>query len=72
MSAKIFETRPSWVAVATAASERLGRKYSGVYCREVAIGFRGNAKLEPVLQELGVMEKPKATKQPRAKRAIAA
>jgi len=57
MPEEIFETRrPRWVSVARIANQRTGRHYSGVYCREVATGYRTNSKLEPILRELGVMQ----------------
>jgi len=55
MLKEITATRISWVAVARIASQKLGRKYSANYCREVATGFRSSAPLEPILRKLGVM-----------------
>jgi len=60
MPSEIFATRISWVAVARAVSEKLGRKYSANYCREVAIGFRSSSVIEPVLKELGAMQEEQA------------
>lgn len=58
---KLIMTEPklSWTRVAEVVSEKLGRRYTGAYCREVATGFRGSSILAPLLQELGVMPKPK-------------
>lgn len=60
MPSEIFATRISWVAVARIVSEKLGRKYSASYCREVAVGFRTSSILEPILRELGAMQDEKA------------
>lgn len=56
MPEEIFEARrPRWVSVARIVNAETGRRYSGVYCREVATGYRTNSKLELILQRLGVM-----------------
>lgn len=55
----LTQPRLSWSKVAEEATTRLGRKYSGAYCREVATGFRNSTILEPILVDLGVM-KPRA------------
>lgn len=59
MSSEIFEARrPRWTSVARIVNEKTGGSYSGVYLREVATGYRKSSRLEPILQELGVMLKP--------------
>lgn len=57
MNSSVFAPqKPSWKAVAEIANSQLGRRYSGVYCREVSDGYRTNSKLEPILRDLGVMD----------------
>lgn len=58
---KSLFTQPklSWARVAEEVSSRLGRKYSGAYCREVATGFRNSSIVEPVLRDLGLMSTAK-------------
>lgn len=62
MSADILATRIDWVAVARIASQKAqnGKKYSASYCRDVARGMRNSGPLEPILQELGVMQADQA------------
>lgn len=52
----LSEPKLSWARVAEVVTEKLGRKYSGAYCREVATGFRNSSIVEPVLAELGLMK----------------
>lgn len=52
----LSEPKLSWARVAVNVSEKLGRKYSGAYCREVANGFRNSSVVEPVLVEFGLMK----------------
>ena len=52
----LTEPRLSWTLVAKEVGAKLGRKYSGAYCREVASGFRSSSVVEPVLVELGLMQ----------------
>lgn len=56
MNEALTTNRLNWVAIARIASQKLGRKYSANYCREVATRFRSSAPLEPILCELGVMK----------------
>lgn len=51
----LSQPRLSWSRVAEEVSEKIGRKYSGAYCREVATGFRNSSVVEPVLVALGLM-----------------
>ena len=55
------QTKISWAKVAQEASALLGRKHSGAYCREVAYGLRTSSRLEPILQDLGLMSSSVAT-----------
>lgn len=66
--------RPDWKVVAQEVSKRLGKIYSGQYVREVASGWRRHNSIGPILQELGVMEKPETVKPTRknARPAVAA
>jgi len=60
----LSQPKLSWARVAEEVSDRIGRKYSGAYCREVATGFRNSLVVEPELVDLGVMK-------PRKQRAAA-
>jgi hypothetical protein len=53
----LTDPKLSWTLVADQVSRKLGRKYSGSYCREVATGFRNSSVISPVLQDLGVMKR---------------
>ncbi len=54
------KTQLSWPKVARVVSQRIGngKTYSGQYVREVARGWRTHKKIEPILQDLGLLEKP--------------
>lgn len=58
----LTEPKLSWALVAQEVSNKLGRKYSGAYCREVASGFRNSSVVEPVLVELGLMKARRSQK----------
>jgi len=66
--------RTDWKSVAQEVSKRLGKIYSGQYVREVASGWRSHKSIGPILQELGVMEKPDIVKPSRktVRQAVAA
>lgn len=53
------KTQVSWPKVARLVSQRVGsgKTYSGQYVREVARGWRTHKAIEPILQDLGLLEK---------------
>lgn len=60
--------RTDWKIVAQEVNRRLGKSHPGQYVREVASGWRKNKSIEPILQELGLMERSTPEKLPRTKR----
>lgn len=45
----------SWTAAAREVSKVAGKTYSAQYIREVAVGFRTNKQLTPILEKLGLL-----------------
>lgn len=56
------KTQLCWPKVARLVTQRIanGKSYSGQYVREVARGWRSHKKIEPILQELGLLETAQA------------
>ena len=54
MDKKLTVTKISWQKVAERVSKLTGKTYSAQYIREVAIGYRTNKQLQPILQDLGL------------------
>ena len=57
MDNNLTVTKISWQKVAERVSEITGKTYSAQYIREVAIGYRTNKQLQPILQGLGLAKK---------------
>ena len=59
-SAFLAEPRTDWRAVAREVSRRLKKDYAGQYVRDVAGGWRANAAVTRILQELGLVKSKRA------------
>jgi hypothetical protein len=46
----------NWELINAHIKEKIGKKYSVNYLRQVIKGYESNSKLEPVLKEMGLME----------------
>lgn len=57
MDKKLTVTKISWLKAAERVSKLTGKTYSAQYIREVAIGYRTNKQLQPILQDLGLAKK---------------
>lgn len=57
MDNNLTVTKISWQKVAERVSKLTGKTYSAQYIREVAIGYRTNKQLQPILQDLGLAKK---------------
>jgi len=56
MNSGLTVTKISWASVASHVNKMTGKTYSAQYIREVAVGFRTNHQLVPVLRDLGVYQ----------------
>ncbi len=57
MDKNLTVTKISWRMAAERVSKITGKTYSAQYIREVAIGYRTNKQLQPILQDLGLAKK---------------
>lgn len=45
-------TKISWIKVAKKVSDLVGKAYSAQYIRDVAVGYRTNKTLKPILDDM--------------------